>query len=131
MSRAKTVRLKPSEVTQVAKWIIAGHDASDITEAVRASKFDGEPGPLILAAMGRLKRAANFDPMIMLGWCVEATRELYRKMVESGDYAGALRAVKQMERMAVNVRDQDEEDDTEAGEADADSEDADALACDS
>jgi len=34
------------------------------------------------------------------GWCIEALRGLYKKLITSGDYAGAIRAVKEIATLA-------------------------------
>jgi hypothetical protein len=47
-----------------------------------------------------LVAAGDFDPQKIRGWCVEATRFLYQRMVEIGDFAGALRAVKTLSDLA-------------------------------
>ena len=52
-----------------------------------------------MAAIARLAEAAEFDPAIVQGWCIEATRGLYARMVEIGDFSGALKAVKQLHEL--------------------------------
>jgi hypothetical protein len=56
--------------------------------------------PLVLAVMEQLHEAGKFDAQTVQGWCFEAYRDLYRRMVEVGDYAGATRAVKQIAELA-------------------------------
>lgn len=86
----------PAQLNQVYKWVLSGVTEADIGEAVRQSWPDAHARPLIVAAAAQLAAAADFDPAIVAGWCIEATRDLYRRMVEIGDFAGALRAVKQL-----------------------------------
>lgn len=52
-----------------------------------------------MAAVARLGEAAESDPTIVLGFCIEATRGLYARMVEIGDFTSALRAVKQLHEL--------------------------------
>lgn len=131
MAKRKTpaVRLKAEEVNQTAKWVLTGASAADVAEAIRAANFEGEPGALMMAAMEQFRAAGNFDPDIVRGFVFEGIRDLYRKCNESGDYATALRALKELERMARNVRDQQEGDpQAEDEEADAGAEVAGAIA---
>jgi len=87
-------------VNQVLKWVIAGGTEQDIREAV-AHHFPGEDvRELLGAVMLVLINAASFDRDVITGWCVEAYRDLYRRMVEAADYAGALRAVKLLADLA-------------------------------
>jgi len=92
----KSDQLDPDKVHQVFKWVVAGATKRDIEEAI-SKQFPSDPAmPLILAVMGQLHEAGQFDAQTIQGWCFEAYRELYRKMVEVGDYTGAVRAVKQI-----------------------------------
>jgi hypothetical protein len=41
-------------------------------------------------------KAAKLPRAVRRGWCLEALRNLYNKLLETGDYAGAIRAVKEI-----------------------------------
>jgi hypothetical protein len=86
----------PAQLNQVIKWILAGATERDIAEAIAQTYPDATARPLLTAAVQQITKSANYDPRIVRGWCFEATRELYRRMVEIGDFPGALRAVKQL-----------------------------------
>lgn len=107
-------KCEPPQVEQVRKWIISGASAYDIAEAIAKAFPDANAAALMIAAMKELETAANFDPAVVQGWCFEATRDLYRRMVDIGDYPGALRAVKQIADMAVKVSRQEPEADEAA-----------------
>ena len=92
----KSSDLDPNEVNQVLKWILSGATERDISEAVANSYPATPPQPLICAALDHIRAAADCDPNVVRGFCVEATRDLYRRMVEIGDFTGALRALKQL-----------------------------------
>lgn len=66
----------------------------DVEEAVRTSFPDADAQALLAAVERELIEGADADPHVVKGWCVHAARDLYRRMVEIGDFAGALRAVK-------------------------------------
>lgn len=88
------------QVNQVVKWILTGATEYDLTEAIQQAWPETKPQPLIVAAIENLRQAGDFDKQLVLGWCFEATRDLYRRMVEIGDFPGALRAVKQLTDLA-------------------------------
>ncbi len=90
----------PAAVHQVFKWIIAGHSEHDVRDAIGEAWPKADPQPLIVAAIQRLADAGEYDAALVRGWCLEATRDLYRRMVEIGDFAGALRAVRDFSRFS-------------------------------
>ena len=89
----------PAQLNQVLKWVLSGSTEHDIAEAIRESYPDAEVRPLMVAALAHLVEAATFEPDAVLGWCIEVTRDLYRRMVEIGDFSGALKAVKQLHEL--------------------------------
>jgi hypothetical protein len=95
-------------ITQVFKWVVAGNGEADIREGMAKNWPGRDAGEVLGAVMMQLRSAADAEPAVVFGWCVEATRDLYRRMVEIGDFAGALRAVKQMSELVKNVPDQRE-----------------------
>jgi len=97
---ATNCKADPAKTNQVLKWILTGATEHDITEAIKASWPDAAARPLLVAAIEQLRDSADFDPQTVLGFCFEATRELYRRMIDIGDFAWALRAVKQLTEIA-------------------------------
>jgi len=90
----------PKRVEQTVRWFITGARDADILEAIETT-WPGQPWePLIAAAVEQLAASAAFDRKVVRGWCFEATKDLFRRMTEIGDFAGALRAVKQMAELA-------------------------------
>jgi hypothetical protein len=91
---AKKPELLPEHVNQVFEWILAGATEHDVKDSV-ATEYPGtDPMPLIVAAITRFQEAGAFDEQTARGWCFEAYRDLYRRMVECGDFTGALQAVR-------------------------------------
>lgn len=87
-------------VEQAVRWLLDGNRDADVLEAI-VEAFPGLPALAIAqAAIHRLAEAGEIDPAIVRGFVFEATKELYRKMVGIGDFAGALRALKQLLDMA-------------------------------
>ncbi len=86
----------PDRIEQVLQWVIDGNRDAEILGSIIAQWPDQEPFALVNAAMVRLKESADFQHDVLTGWCFEATRAVYRRMLEMGDLNGALKAIKQM-----------------------------------
>lgn len=85
----------PDERLQhVMGWIIAGGTEFQVEESIRRHWPDAEARPLILRAIDELRNAGRLETSVVRGWCFEAYRDLYRKLLKDGDYAGALKAVR-------------------------------------
>ena len=59
----------------------------------------------LTAAMDHFRTVSSASHDVLLGWCLESLREMHRRMVESGDYAGALKAIKELMRFACSRHD--------------------------
>jgi len=76
--------------------ILEGNTRTDIEEAA-PQLFPGmDVARLLDHAMQAFAAVADQPTDVIGGWCLESSRDLYRKMAEVGDYDGALRAVKQI-----------------------------------
>jgi len=82
--------------TDVIDWMLQGASGAQIMEAFAEKYPLLNAGEALATAGDHFEQIASADPRLIRGWCYEATRDLYRRMVEIGDYANALRAVKQM-----------------------------------
>jgi len=85
---------------QVVTWILEGNSDHAILEAIAEEWPEDDAAPLIAAALTSLKESSSVDVELVTGWCFQATRFVYQKMVETGDNSGALRAIKQLREMA-------------------------------
>lgn len=92
---------KPRDpAAQVLDWLLSGASQRDILAAV-AAHYPGADAPALIAAATKdVEKAAASPESVLLGWCIEATRSLYRRTLEIGDYVTALRAVKQLSDLA-------------------------------
>ncbi len=87
-----TIDQTRSPDAQVLQWILDGASEADVREAIKAH-FPQENGEaLIISAIRELQRDRPAN--LVLGWCHESARELYRKALELGDLPTALRAIK-------------------------------------
>lgn len=83
-------------LAQVLAWVLEGASARDLKEAIAANFPEEDGEALIISVLRDLEKSAARSPDVMIGFCLEASRELYRRMTEAGDYPGALRAIKQL-----------------------------------
>ena len=109
MAKCKTAKRKTPKcktpldekrLNQVVKWVLTGATEHDVVDAIKQAWPEDDAVPLITAAIDRLRAAGDFDHQIVLGWCFEATRDMYRRMVDIGDFPGALRAIKQLAELS-------------------------------
>jgi hypothetical protein len=87
-------------VSVVHRWILDGQSEHDIRHALATDHQGAEATPLIVAAVERFHESGKFEPEIMLGWCYEAYRDIYRQAKDAGDLATAIRAVKSLAQLA-------------------------------
>jgi hypothetical protein len=85
---------------QVQAWILSGASENEIVQAIENYWPDNKPRPLLVTAMKKIAAGANPDPDSLRGWCIEATRTVYQRALESRDYGAALRAIKQLAAFA-------------------------------
>ena len=85
---------------QVIGWLLEGHRDSDIKQAVESLWPNEDPMALMHAAVDHFAKAADCDRAVVLGWAMEAYRDLYRRLLEIGDFANAMKAVKELVALA-------------------------------
>ena len=101
MSDSKDIQPMLSPRDQVIGWLLDGHRDGDIRDAILA-KWPGEdPEKLCLLAVDHFAASASCDLAVVVGWALEAYRDLYRRMIAIGDFAGAMKAVKELTALAV------------------------------
>ncbi len=91
-------RLK--EIEQVKAWMLEGQPLVNILEALHEK---GETAKsiceIITAAQKEWTELGSVDGEQIKGFARGAAMHLYRKMVEIGDYANALRAIQQLTKL--------------------------------
>jgi|SRR5690625_2654500 len=81
------------------KWMISGHNKADILEAL-AEKFpSANPQEVMVRALEAFAVAVKEPKEIIDGYCLEAYRGIYQKCLDTGDYSGALSAIKEIARL--------------------------------
>jgi hypothetical protein len=90
----------PAHVEQVLRWMIAGHRDADVLQSI-AEHWPGQDLELLLQAVAdHLNADGAMSRQRVIGWCYNATKEIYRRSLEIGDLAGGLRAVRVMAALA-------------------------------
>lgn len=87
------------QMEQVRKWVVSGATAADIEEAIAKAYPTADARALMLCVFDAITETGSAPAGTLRGFCIEALKELYRRMVEIGDYPGALRAVKELQAL--------------------------------
>lgn len=85
---------------QVLRWLLEGHDEKQIADALKKDFPDAEARQALEAVMDYFATVGNADKAVIKGWCLEAYRDLYGKMVAIGDYHNAVHAIKELAKLA-------------------------------
>lgn len=93
-----TVPTSPRD--QVIVWLLEGHRDSDIKEAIANRWPEADGKALINSAVDHFVLAARCDRRVIIGWALEAYRDIYRRMIDIGDFANATKAVKELVALA-------------------------------
>ena len=89
-----------AKLDKVLHWIVSGATERQIQSLAQQAWPGADTTPLIVAAMTSVAETGEADPTIVKGWCIEATRAIYRRALEAKDLELALRAVQQLHRIA-------------------------------
>lgn len=91
---------------QVASAITQGNSIPDVVEFILSENSNTSKEEILSLAFEWFSSASNTPEEFHRGWCFEAYRELYRKMIEIGDYAGAVKCVKEISVLSKSNKDQ-------------------------
>lgn len=113
-----TALTKPADPReQVIAWLIEGNRDADVIESLREQFPHADPAALLSAAVDRFEQSANSRLSVIVGWSLEAYRELYRKALAAGDLEAARKALKELVATAGKyVRDADETEESESSD---------------
>lgn len=121
MSEPSAVAIPPSPREQVISWLLEGHRDSDIKAAIAERWPEEDAHALAVSAVDHFAKAATCDRRVVVGWGMEAYRDLYRKMLDIGDYANAMKAVKELVALATkHVYGSDDPETTDDEKSDSD-----------
>ncbi len=85
--------------TQVARLMLEGHSLTDVVEYLRKDHPDLNAQQATEWAFEWFEQSAEIPEKARRGWCLEAYRELYRKMVEVADFSGAAKCVQEIAKL--------------------------------
>lgn len=108
-----SLQASPTEreaAVKVYGMLLEGHSRPEIEEAIKSLYPKLDTGQLVGTALTAFERLTNEPPRILKGWCLEASRDLYRKMLEVGDFTGALRAISEANKIGEQIRQQNDDD---------------------
>lgn len=84
-------------------WLTEGHTPLQIVEAIchqNPNATKQATDALLDEALNKIRETAEADKVLMRGWCMEAYAMCYRRMIEIGDFANALRAIDKLWKIA-------------------------------
>lgn len=84
----------PPASAAVLEWLLTGASESDILTALRAKYPDVDVDATLAAVRDHLAREGTPDTDALRGWVLLSYRELYRRMLEVGDFDGARKVLK-------------------------------------
>lgn len=93
-------RIPETELTaEVVRLMLEGHSLTDVIEYMQKENKDLTGEQAAQWAFTWFEQSADIPEKSRLGWCLEAYRELYRKMVEIGDFNGAVKCVTEIQKL--------------------------------
>lgn len=84
----------PPAPVAVLQWLISGATEADVLEALRVKYPQTDPRQTMAAVRDHLAGEGQPDADALRGWVLVAYRELYRRMLEVGDFDGARKVIK-------------------------------------
>lgn len=86
-------------VPQVTRLILDGNSMLDIKEWLHETFPNENPLEIFTKTREHFRDAAYGDKEELLGFCIEATKNLYKEMKGVGDFSGALKTVQQLSKL--------------------------------
>lgn len=93
-------RISEIEMTaEVVRLMLEGHSLSDVIEYMQKENKGLTAEEATKWAYSWFEQSADIPEKSRLGWCLEAYRELYRKMLDIGDFNGAVKCVTEIQKL--------------------------------
>ena len=100
----QTVPIEPpvSDETrhQIVTWLLEGKTVFAIQQQCREDYPTYNPNRLISAALDHIAAEATTPPIPIEQWCIEASKLIYERQIEIGEFAAALRTVGHINTLA-------------------------------
>lgn len=87
-------------VREASRLLVEGVADGDAAEDL-ARRFPGvDAQAALIVVVDQLRQAAACDRQVVVGWAMEAYREIYRETLERGEFGDALKAVDKLVSLA-------------------------------
>lgn len=93
----------------MTKWLLESQDIGTIREALVKLYPEADANKVLATVSNNFTKLARTPFDALLGWCLSATKNVHRLAIETGDYALALAAVKQVCALAKEAKRNSEE----------------------
>ena len=91
--------MNPDILRTVRGYFLQGAAVADIEEKVKTDWPKEDSANIIRAVLDDFATTGRQSKATIDGFCIDAARDLYRRMLEVGDFAGALSAIKELARL--------------------------------
>lgn len=96
MKTTEAIATSPPPALVVIDWLLTGASEQQIREALSEKYPDVNASEVMVEVQTQLQAAGRPNTDAVKGWALMAYRKIYQQMLQTGDYAGALKAVKEI-----------------------------------
>lgn len=96
MKTTEAITASPPPALVVIDWLLTGASEQQIREALSEKYPDVNAAEVMVEVQTQLQAAGRPNTDAVKGWALMAYRKIYQQMLQIGDYAGALKAVKEI-----------------------------------
>jgi len=96
MKTTEAIATSPPPALVVIDWLLTGASEQQIREALSEKYPDVNASEVMVEVQTQLQAAGRPNTDAVKGWALMAYRKIYQQMLQIGDYAGALKAVKEI-----------------------------------
>jgi len=91
---------RPPAPVAVVHWLLTGATEADVVAALQAKYPDADAHATLAHVRDHLTAEGQPDALALRGWLLLSYRELYRRMLEVGDFDGARKVLKNITEAA-------------------------------
>lgn len=92
---------RPPAATAVVHWLLTGASEADILAALQAKYPEADIDATLATVRDHLAAEGQPDQLALRGWLLLSYREIYRRMLEVGDFDGARKTLKNISDTAL------------------------------
>jgi hypothetical protein len=96
--------IETKALAESIKLTVEGNSDIDIKEWIENTYPDLQSKRILKQIPEYLKDKANGDKKIILGFCIEGTKELYKNFFKIGDFSGALKALQELSKLSKETK---------------------------